>query len=60
MRPGMFLVLFVALVVLSFVVPFLPLRAVPSFLASYLYWCVVTGIMIVFAAVYATMWGRRS
>jgi hypothetical protein len=60
MRPIVFLAFFIALVVLSFVVPYLPLRSVPSFLASYLYWCVVAGGMIVFVAVYTTMWGRRS
>jgi hypothetical protein len=60
MRPRVFLAFFVGLVVLSFVVPFLPFRSVPSFLASYLYWCVVTGGMLIFAAVYTAMWGRRS
>lgn len=60
MRPRVFLAFFVALVVLSFVVPFLPLRTVASFLASYLYWCVVTAIMVVFAAVHTAMWGRDS
>jgi hypothetical protein len=55
-----FLVLFLVLALVDGLVPYLLLRDVPRFVGVYLFWCLLTLAMIVFALFVTRRWGRSS
>ena len=56
MKGSVFLVLAAVLVAVDILVPYLLLAGVGSFAASFLFWCVLTFGVIVFAWVYTRNW----
>ncbi len=56
MSGKVFFVFAVVLGVVDLLVPLLLLASIGSFLASFLFWCVLTAAMIVFAAVATRTW----
>jgi hypothetical protein len=60
MRGTYFLLLSIGLALVDVLVPYLLLRSIPSFLASYLFWCLLTLAVILFGALYVRRWGGRT
>jgi len=56
MSGKVFLIFAVALAAVDVLIPFLLLASIGSFLASFLFWCVLTAVLIVFAAVATRTW----
>ena len=55
-----FLILFVALVLVDGLVPYLVLGKIPRFAGAYFFWCLLTLGMIVFAVVHTRRWRKSS
>ena len=51
-----FLILALVVTAIDVLIPYLVLARTGSFFASFLFWCVITAAMIVFAAVYTRRW----
>lgn len=51
-----FLILALVVTAIDVLIPYMVLARTGSFLASFLFWCVITAAMIVFAAVYTRRW----
>jgi ABC-type branched-subunit amino acid transport system permease subunit len=60
MRGLNFLMLFAALVLVDGLVPYLLLRHIPRFTGAYLFWCLLTLGMILFAVFCTRRWGKSS
>ncbi len=60
MRGLYFLLLFVVLVLVDGLVPYLLLRDIARFTGAFLFWCLLTLGMILFAAFYTRRWGKSS
>ena len=60
MKGMYFLIFFVALVLVDGLVPYLLLRDISRFTATYLFWCLLTLGMILFAVFYTRRWGKSS
>jgi hypothetical protein len=58
MRGVHFLIFFVALVLVDGLVPYLLLRDIPRFTGTYLFWCLLTLGMILFAVFYTRRWRK--
>lgn len=56
MKGKYFFILSVSLALVDFLIPYLFLKEISSFLASYLFWCALSGAVILFAAVYTNYW----
>ena len=56
MKGSVFLILAVVLAAVDIVIPYLVLAQFGSFAASFLFWCVLTFGVIVFAWVYTRNW----
>ena len=56
MRGTRFLIISILLVVADVIVPYLLFTATGSFAASFLFWCVLTFAVIVYAAVHTRRW----
>lgn len=54
-----FLLLAVVLVAVDLLVPYLALAGIASFAASFLFWCVLTLIVILAAAWYTRSWSKE-
>jgi hypothetical protein len=54
-----FFVVAVAVAVIDVVVPFVLIGNVASFSASFLFWCLLTLIVIVAAGIYIRDWGKE-
>ncbi len=54
-----FLVFLVVLTAVDLLIPYLWLRDVPRFAASFLFWCVLTVGMIVWAVFATRRWGEK-
>lgn len=59
MKGSVFLVVALALAAADLLVPYLLLAKIGSFAASFLFWCVFTLGVIVFAWVHTRGWGRN-
>ncbi|MCF8036271.1 MAG: hypothetical protein K9K62_05330 [Desulfobacteraceae bacterium] len=60
MRGLHFLVILVIVTAVDLLVPYFFIGGIGSLGASYLFWTLLTLIVIVFAVVYTSQWGRRS
>lgn len=60
MRGRYFLILFAFLALVDGLVPYLLLRNVARFTGTFLFWCLLTLGMILFALFYTRRWGRSS
>lgn len=60
MRGLYFLLLFVVLVLVDGLVPYLLLRDIARFTGAFLFWCLLTLGMILFAAFYTRRWGKST
>ena len=58
MRGAMFFVIAVILAAVDLVVPFVLLSSTGSFLGAFLFWCVLTLAVIVWAGLHTRTWGR--
>ena len=54
-----FLVLAIVMTAIDVLVPYLVLATTGSFWASFFFWCVVTLVMIVFAAFHTRSWRNQ-
>jgi hypothetical protein len=59
MKALYFFVVAVAVAVIDVVVPFVLIGNVASFSASFLFWCLLTLIVIVAAGIYIRDWGKE-
>ncbi len=60
MGGGIFFIFAIILAALDFFIPFFLLKGIPSFLASYLFWSLLTLAMVIFGAIYTRGWGNSS
>lgn len=60
MRGIPFLILAVVIALVDVLVPYLILGNIASFLASYLFWCLITLGTIIFGIIYTRNWGKKS
>lgn len=59
MRGTLILACAAVLTAVDVLVPYLVLKDIPSFMATYFFWCVLTFAVIAGAIVYMRRWGRR-
>lgn len=59
MKGRLFLLLAVAIALVDVLVPYLVLASTGSFLASFLFWCVLTLAMIVYAGFATRSWRNQ-
>lgn len=55
---GAFLIILFGLGGIDFCIPFFLLKDIPSFLGNYLFWCLLTLVMLVFGVVHTSNWDK--
>ncbi|MFP3999194.1 MAG: hypothetical protein ACLFUN_05060 [Desulfobacterales bacterium] len=54
-----FLIILTLITAVDLIVPYFLIGDIPSLRASFLFWTVLTSLVITFAVIYTSQWGKR-